>query len=52
LLGFTLSRRDKGLKVADKAIDKFKNSVRELSRRTRGQSLSQIVAELRDTLLG
>lgn len=51
-LGFTLSRRDKGLKVADKAIDKFKNRVRELSRRTRGQSLSQIVVELRITLLG
>jgi group II intron reverse transcriptase/maturase len=51
-LGFTLSRRDKSLKVADAAIDKFKNRVRELSRRTRGQSLSQIVAELRTTLLG
>jgi group II intron reverse transcriptase/maturase len=44
-LGFTLSRRDKGLKVADTAIDKLKDRVRELSRRTRGQSLSQIVAE-------
>ena len=51
-LGFTLSRRDKSLKVADKAIDKFKDRVRELSRRTRGQSLSRIVAELRTTLLG
>jgi RNA-directed DNA polymerase len=51
-LGFTLSRRDTRLKVADTAIDKLKNRVRELSRRTRGQSLSQIVAELRETLLG
>lgn len=51
-LGFTLSRRDKNLKVADAAIDKLKDRVRELSRRTRGQSLSQIVAELRTTLLG
>jgi RNA-directed DNA polymerase len=51
-LGFTLSRRDKSLKVADKAIDKLKDRVRELSRRTRGQSLNQIVAELRTTLLG
>ena len=51
-LGFTLSRRDKSLKVADKAIDKFKDSVRELSRRTRGHRLETIVAELRDTLLG
>jgi hypothetical protein len=52
-LGFTLSRRDKSLKVADKAIGKLKDRVRELSRRTRGQSLNQIVAaELRTTLLG
>ncbi len=51
-LGFTLSRRDKSLKVADAAIGKLKDRVRELSRRTRGQSLSQIVAELRTTLLG
>ena len=51
-LGFTLSRRDKRLQVADKAIDKLEDRVRELSRRTRGQSLSQIVAELRNTLLG
>ena len=51
-LGFTLSRRDKSLKVADKAIDKLKERVRELSRRTRGHSLGQIVAELRTPLLG
>ena len=51
-LGFTLSRRDKSLKVADTAIDKLKERVRELSRRTRGHRLETIVAELRDTLLG
>jgi RNA-directed DNA polymerase len=51
-LGFTLSRRDKRLQVADKAIDKLEDRVRELSRRTRGHRLSQIVAELRITLLG
>jgi group II intron reverse transcriptase/maturase len=51
-LGFTLSRRDKSLKVADTAIDKLKDRVRELSRRTRGHRLDTIVAELRDTLLG
>ena len=38
--------------MADKAIDKLKDSVRELSRRTRGHRLDTIVAELRDTLLG
>ena len=51
-LGFTLSRRDYSLKVADTALEKLKDSVRELSRRTRGRSLRQIVAELRTTLLG
>jgi RNA-directed DNA polymerase len=51
-LGFTLSRRDKQLKVADKAIGKLTERVRELSRRTRGHRLESIVAELRETLLG
>ena len=51
-LGFTLSRRTQGLKAADTAIDKLKDRVRELSRRTRGHRLETIVAELRDTLLG
>lgn len=51
-LGFTLNRRDKRLKVAQGAIDKLKDKIRGLSRRTRGRRLEVIVAELRDTLLG
>ena len=51
-LGFTLSRRDQRLKVADKALDKLKARVRELSRRTRGHAIGQIVEELRQALLG
>jgi RNA-directed DNA polymerase len=51
-LGFTVSRNGTQLKVADKVIDKLKDRVRELTRRTRGHRLSDIVAELRDTLLG
>jgi RNA-directed DNA polymerase len=51
-LGFTVSRNGTKLKVADKAIDKLKDRVRELTRRTRGHRLTDIVAELRDTLLG
>jgi RNA-directed DNA polymerase len=51
-LGFTVSRNEAKLKVADKAIDKLKAEVRELTRRTRGYRLSDIVAELRDALLG
>ena len=51
-LGFTVSRNGVLLKVADKAIDKLKAHIRALTRRTRGHRLSDIVAELRETLLG
>ena len=51
-LGFTVSRKGALLKVADKAIDKLKARIRELTRRTRGRRLTDIVAELRETLLG
>ena len=51
-LGFTVSRNGAKLKVADKAIEKLKDRVRELTRRTRGTSIGAVVAELRETLLG
>ena len=51
-LGFTVSRTGAKLKVADRAIEKLKDRVRELTRRTRGTSIGKIVAELRETLLG
>jgi hypothetical protein len=51
-LGFTVSRNEARLKVADQAIEKLKGRVRALTRRTRGHRLLDIVAELRDTLLG
>lgn len=51
-LGFTLSRKGQRLKVASKAIDKLKAHIRRLSRRTRGHSLAQVIADLKDTLLG
>jgi len=51
-LGFTVSRQGVRLKVADQAIDKLKAQIRRLTRRTRGRRLMDIVAELRDTLLG
>jgi group II intron reverse transcriptase/maturase len=51
-LGFTVSRDGAKLKVADKAIEKLKHRVRELTRRTRGTSIGAVVAELRETLLG
>jgi len=51
-LGFTVSRTGIKLKVANKAIDQLKDRVRELTRRTRGHRIIDIMAELRDTLLG
>ena len=40
------------MKVSDKALVKLKATVKELSRRTRGHSITQIIAELRKSLLG
>ena len=51
-LGFTVSRNGAKLKVADQAIDQLKRQVHELTRGTRGHRLSEVVAELRETLLG
>lgn len=51
-LGFTLSRKGQRLKVASKAISKLKTQIRILSRRTRGHSLAQVIADLKETLLG
>jgi group II intron reverse transcriptase/maturase len=51
-LGFTVSRTGIKLKVAASAIDKLKARVRELTRRTRGHRFGDIVAELREALLG
>lgn len=51
-LGFTASSNGARLKVADKALEKLKDRVRQLTRRTRGNTIGQIVAELRETLLG
>ena len=51
-LGFTFSRRDFRLKVSDKAIRKLKDTIRQLSRRTRGHSFFTIIAELKKSLLG
>jgi hypothetical protein len=51
-LGFTVSGNEAKLKVADQAIEKLKARIRELTRRTRGHRLLDVVAELRETLLG
>ena len=51
-LGFTVSRGDARIKVADQAIEKLKTTIRELTRRTRGRRLSDIVQELKTALTG
>ena len=51
-LGFTFSKRDLRIKVSDKALTKLKSTIKMLSRRTRGHSLQQVIAELRRSLLG
>ena len=51
-LGFTFSRRELKVKVSGKALTKLKTTVNQLSRRTKGHSILQIIAELRKSLLG
>ena len=51
-LGFTFSKRGLKIKVSDKALKKLKATIRVLSRRTRGHSLLQVIADLKKSLLG
>lgn len=52
-LGFTFSsRRGHKIKVSENALEKLKQTVRTLCRRTRGHSIDRIIAELRKSLLG
>lgn len=51
-LGFTFSKRGLKIKVADKSLLKLKSTIKLLSRRTRGHSLTQVIADLRKSLLG
>lgn len=51
-LGFTLARKDKRLKVSDKAINKLKTTIRTITRRSRGHSFQRVLDELKKSLLG
>ena len=51
-LDFTLSRGDARLKVSEPSLAKLKTRIRDLTRRTRGRRLIDIIAELRTALLG
>jgi RNA-directed DNA polymerase len=48
---FTIGKKPRG-RIAPQALDRFQAKVRELTRRTRGQSLAQIVKELSVYLRG
>jgi RNA-directed DNA polymerase len=52
-LGFTFTRRQSHRRqVSEKALKAFKAKVRELTGRTRGRTIRQIVQELRQLMLG
>ena len=51
-LGFSISNDGSERRIAPKAFDKFKVRIRDMTNRTRGQSLPQIVDVLRPYLIG
>jgi RNA-directed DNA polymerase len=51
-LGFSIANDGSERRIAPKALEKFKMRVREYTRRTRGESLEQIVERLRPYLIG
>jgi RNA-directed DNA polymerase len=51
-LGFSISNDGSERRIAPKALDKFKERIREQTYRTRGLSLSQIIGELTPYLIG
>ena len=51
-LGFSISNDGSERRIAPKALDKFKMQIRELTRRTRGISLPQLIEDLTPYLIG
>ena len=51
-LGFTISNDGSERRISAKALDKFKNRIRELTQRTRGVSLLKLVEPLARYLIG
>src|SRR3974377_1620082 len=51
-LGFSIANDGSERRLAPQALAKFKERIREITRRTRGKSLPQIVEELRSHLIG
>ena len=51
-LGFSIANDGSERRIAPKALDKFKDRIREITCRTRGISLQQMIADLRPYLIG
>src|SRR5580693_390202 len=51
-LGFSISNDGSARRIAPKALDTFKVQIRDMTRRTRGASLPQVVNDLAPYLLG
>jgi RNA-directed DNA polymerase len=51
-LGFSISNDGSERRIAPKALDTFKARIRDMTRRTRGISLQQMIKELKPYLLG
>ena len=51
-LGFSISNDGSERRIALKALDKFKGRIRDMTRRTRGFSLQQLIKELKPYIVG
>src|SRR5256714_4299350 len=51
-LGFSISNDGSERRIAPKALEKFKAQIRDMTRRTRGISLQQLLEDLRPYLIG
>jgi RNA-directed DNA polymerase len=51
-LGFSISNDGSERRIAPKALDKFKAQIRDMTRRTRGLSLRQLIKELKPYIVG
>ena len=51
-LGFSISNDGSERRIAPKALDKFKTQIRDITRRTRGISLQQLIEDLRPYIIG
>lgn len=51
-LGFSIANDGSERRIAPKVLDKFKDRIREITRRTRGISLQQMIADLTPYLIG